>query len=231
MSSQIKHMGIIIDGNRRYSKKMKLSFEQVYRIGANKVSEMIRFIFSETDIPELSIYALSYDNLLRKSTELDSILKVQKEEFDSWSHDPFFHEKKIKINFVGELSLLPKDVLESCNSLMETTKNNDGKTLNILLAYFGTREIVKAVEKILNMYKSKPKDVDVQTLINENLTVKSPVDLIIRTGGASRLSGFLPWQSEYAELYTLKKLWPEIEAADIKTAMEHFKGIEVKKGQ
>lgn len=233
MPNQIKHIGIIIDGNRRYSKKNGLSFDEVYRLGAKKVYDVIRFVFDETNISELSIYALSYDNLLRKSKEIDSVLKVQKEEFDRWFADPFFNENGIKVRFVGELNILPKDVQKSCFNLAQKTAGNNAKTLNILLAYFGSREIVRAVENILKRKDSlsNGKELNVEELIWENLSVKDPVEMIIRTGGGSRLSGFLPWNSEYAELYTLDKLWPEIEISDVKEAISYYHSLEMKKGK
>lgn len=231
--NQVKHLGIIIDGNRRYSKKAKLPFDEVYKIGAKKVYDVIRFVFEKTDVEELSIYALSYDNLLRKSPELDAILKSQKEEFYEWVDDPFFSKNGIKVRFIGELNALPTDVLKSCIAVMEETSKNDKKTLNILMAYFGSMEIVKAVQKLLrrkNFY-SDAENNNVKGLIQQALDVKNPVNLIIRTGGGSRLSGFLPWQSEYAELYVTKKLWPEIEDSDIKEAINHYNGLSVKKGK
>ena len=118
---------------------------------------------------------------------------------------------------------------------MEKTSNNKGKTLNLLMAYFGSREIVLAVERILkhkNIFANgNGKNIDVQDLIQQNLSIKEPVDLIIRTGGGARLSGFLPWQSEYAELCTIKKLWPEIETKDIQETIEHYNAVEMKRGK
>lgn len=232
--SELRHLGVIIDGNRRYSKRHNLSFEEVYELGAKKVYEVIRFVFQETSIPELSIYALSYDNLLRKSVELDTILKVQKEEFDRWASDPFFQENGIAIKFSGELEILPKEILQSCVNVMQKTSQNNKKTLNILIAYFGNKEIIRAVEKILKgrqLNENNDANPDVEQLIKENLSVKTPVDLIIRTGGGGRLSGFLPWQSDYAELYKLDKLWPEIELQDVKDAIAYYDKLEQKHGK
>ena len=233
MSGQIKHIGIIIDGNRRYSKKNNMSFEEVYKLGAKKVYEVIRFVFDQTDIAELTIYALSYDNLLRKSKEIDTVLNVQKEEFDGWAVDPFFKEKDIRVRFVGELNILPREVQASCTKLAEQTAKSEGKTLNILLAYFGDKELVRAVENIIKLKDSlgKGKELNIEELVWQNLSVKHPVDMIIRTGGGSRLSGFLPWHSEYAELYTLDKLWPEIQISDVKDAIAYYQGLEMKKGK
>lgn len=233
LANQIKHLGIIIDGNRRYSKKTKLPFKEVYKIGANKVYDVIRFVFEKTDIQELSIYALSYDNLLRKSPELDAILKTQKEEFYKWAEDPFFSENGIRVRFIGELNTLPTDILKSCILVMDKTLKNNKKTLNILMAYFGSMEIARAVERILrrkNFYSDREHE-NMRNLIQQSLEVKKSVDLIIRTGGGSRLSGFLPWQSEYAEIYVTKKLWPEIEESDIEEAINHYNELEVKKGR
>lgn len=235
MKNGIKHLGIIIDGNRRFAKRTTLPYNQVYKLGAQKVYEVVHYVFTNTEIQELSVYALSYDNLLRKSKELDAIMKSQKAEFDRWIDDSFFDKNGIKIRFVGELKLLPIGIVKSCISLMEKTANNKEKTLNILMAYFGNREIVLAVERVLkhkSLYANEnDNNVNIQELIQENLSIKDPVDMIIRTGGGSRLSGFLPWQSEYAELYTIKTLWPEIETKDIQRAIEYYNTVEMKRGK
>lgn len=238
MSGQrIIHVGIIIDGNRRYAKREGLGGMEAYRLGAQKVYEVINFILGKTNITELSIYALSRDNLLRKSDELNPIIEAEKVAFDSWYADPFFEQNGIKVKFVGDLSLLPESVRETCAKLQSKTQNYGKKRLNILIAYIGHHEISSAFHNVLDIHeihKSKGMYLDkAQThkLIEQNLQVTTPVDLVIRTAGEHRLSGFLPWQTQYAEYYTIDKLWPEVEIEDIRKIVSEFEKKEVKRGR
>lgn len=248
MGDHIVHLGIIIDGNRRYAKRNNLPYDEVYKLGAEKVYETIRFVFEKTDIKELSIYALSKDNLLRGRNEINSILEAQGSAFEEWAKDPFFSEKKIKVIFAGELKLLPVSFQKSCEKLEEATKGNDSLALNILVAYSGDREISMAVKNSINEITKSVKDImkkkdkyddnhiesvlntTIKNAITRNLQIKTPVDFIIRSGSGNRLSGFLLWQSEYAEIYTIDKLWPEITMSDIKNAIDTFSKKDVKHG-
>lgn len=224
-SCEVNHLGVIIDGNRRYAKGNSMELEKAYTRGAEKVYETIRHIFGDTSIREMSIYAISYENLMRKSDEVDAMLRIEKRAFDDWAGDPFFKERGIRIRFVGERDTLPADFLESCEALERMTSENTERTLNILVAYAGRREISSAVRKILRDAASngtETESMDVEMLIAENLSVKEPVDLIVRTAGGNRLSGFLPWQSDYAEIIAINKLWPEVEMDDIDQAIIRF---------
>ncbi len=227
------HLGVIIDGNRRYGKNTGRGLEEAYRLGADKVYEVVRHVFEKTGIREISIYALSSENLLRRSEEVDAMLRIQKRAFDDWAVDPFFGEKGIQIKFVGDKSMLPPDFRESCRALEEKTSDNRERTLNILVAYGGRHEISSAVESIIReavAKRSEERGMNVETLISENLCVKNPVDLIIRTGGGHRLSGFLLWQSDYAEIVAMEKLWPEVEMEDIDRAIVEFCNAKTKHG-
>jgi undecaprenyl diphosphate synthase len=209
-----------------------MRLDEAYVHGAEKVYEIMRYVFCKTDIRELSIYALSYDNLMRQSEELDAIIQIQKGYFDDWADDPFFEERKIRVKFIGEMGVLPPAFRESCERLEKKTSENGDRVLNFLIAYIGHREISAAVEKVIKIACAAGKDakIDVEKLIAENLDVKKPVDLVIRTAKARRLSGFLPWQTEYAEICVLDKLWPEVEMEDIGKAIADFNETKVNRG-
>lgn len=229
----LNHLGVIIDGNRRYAKNRGMGLEEAYALGADKVYEVVRHVFGETDVREVSIYAISYENLLRKSNEVDAMLNIQKQAFDDWAKDPFFEEKGVRVRFVGERNTLPAEFLGSCEALERITSGNKDRTLNILVAYAGKREISSAIRKMLRDAAPNESDVagmDIEMLIAENLSVRKPVDLIIRTAGGHRLSGFLPWQSDYAEIIAIDKLWPEVEMEDIDRAMIRFCSSKTKHG-
>jgi undecaprenyl diphosphate synthase len=235
LGKRLEHLGIIIDGNRRYAQRSKLQLEDAYNLGAQKVYDVIRYVFGKTDIGELSVYALSYDNILRKPGEVDTVIKAQKAAFDRWVNDPFFENMKIRVRFIGDLSVLPSEFRESCERLERKTSKNNGRVLNMLVAYMGHREISAAVEKVLKhkgitVLGKNERILNLEELISKNLDIKKPVDLVIRTANEHRFSGFLPWQTEYSELYVLDKQWPEIEVEDVERAITKFNEHEVKRG-
>ena len=125
------------------------------------------------------------------------------------------------MRFIGNLSLLPKDLKEQCEKLEQDTKNNNNFIVNFAIAYGGKQEIINMVKKILKK-KIKEEDINEKT-IEENLYMKDEPDLIIRTGGEKRTSNFLPWQSAYSELIFLDKFWPEFEKQDLINCIEEFK--------
>jgi len=229
MDGKLNHLGVIIDGNRRYAEKAGLGLGKAYLEGADKVYAVVRHVFDKTDIGEVSVYALSYDNLLRKSDELDAILRIQKAAFDKWTEDPFFRERGIRVRFVGDRGMLPAGFRESCERLESATSENGNRVLNILMAYVGRKDISSAVKKAVLGAKDV-NDIDIERYITENLDVKNPVDLVIRTASGHRLSGFLLWQSDYAEIIALDKLWPEVEMEDIDGAIAKFQSGKTKRG-
>ena len=241
-SNKIKHIGLIIDGNRRYAKSRDISYDEAYNLGAQKVDEIIKFIFSKTEVLEISIYMLSRDNLFRDRKELETILNAEERLFDSWSADKFFVNGNIHVRFVGELNLLPVRFQRCCDNLKNKTSKNNSKILNLLVAYKGNAEVCEAVERsikeiyrIINKFEvsvnsSQSLNTALIEVINNNLEIQTPVDLIIRTANENRLSGFLPWQSEYAELYSINKFWPEITNNDITEAINSLAKKERKHG-
>jgi len=236
------HIGIIIDGTRRYARANNLSLREAYNLGAERVYETIRWVLVDFNIKELSFYTFSYDNLQRPSEEREAVLKVQEETFKKWIDDSFFNKEEIGVKFAGEYENIPSTMFMCCNDLEEKTKNNKKRQLNILLGYMGHREIGKAVRRMLEkedegMLKGLLKfglHDSISILcdnIQENLDIFSPVDLIIRTANEHRISGFMPWQSEYAEFYFIDKPWPEIEKRDIENALEDYARRERRRGQ
>ncbi len=230
MENKVEHLGIIIDGNRRYAKAIGVELETSYMLGAEKVYEIIKYVFEHTEVIELTIFALSYDNLIRDAKELEPIISIQNKYFKNWCSDPFFEKKQIKIRFVGRLYALPNDIQETCAMLEKKTAKNNKKVLNILMAYTGHLDIADTIKQIVTSNIQITENSDVEKIINENIQISRPVDVVIRTSGENRLSGFLLWQSEYAELYSIKKTWPEVTAKDIKKVLNDYKNREIKKG-
>ncbi len=245
--AELKHLGLIIDGNRRHAKKYGMSLKEAYRVGAFKVRLALDWVFTEFKIPELSIYALSHDNLNRPFVQLSPVFHVQAKEYEKWLSDPFFENSGTKVSFYGHFGSLPSYYIDSCKKIAEKTKDCAKKKLNILVGYNGQREIAAAVRKWLENQREKtvaqvigeldaadPPANGVGHLRNhfwKNMDVQTPLDLVIRTGLGIRNSGFLTWQSEYAELYGIQKLWPEMTKEDFTVAIENFKKQPRKRGK
>lgn len=218
--NSVKHVAIILDGNRRFAKRLMLQPWKGHEYGAEKVEKILDWA-SELGIKEFTLYCLSVENLnSRPKNELDYLFKLFRKEFRNIDRKKI-NKHKIKIKFLGNLDLLPKDLANQCKQLEQETKHHDNYTINFCLAYSGRQEIIQAVKKILKN-KIHPEQVT-KKLIERNLYSPSQPDLIIRTGGEQRTSNFLPWQTVYSEWFFLKKFWPEFEKQDLIQCIEEFK--------
>jgi tritrans,polycis-undecaprenyl-diphosphate synthase [geranylgeranyl-diphosphate specific] len=222
------HIGIILDGNRRFAKKNKLLAFKGHEVGAKKVEELISWS-KELGIKELTLYAFSIENFNRSNKEKEvlfdlfrkSIAKIEKE------------LKNEKLNFIGRLDLFPEDMYEAMIKTINRTKDNNGIIVNLAMGYGGRTEIVDAVKKIATNVKNgkiEIKDIDKET-VTKNLYLSSEPDLIIRPGGEKRVSNFLIWQGYYSEWYFCDKLWPEFEKEDIMAAIDDFNNRERRFGK
>lgn len=212
----VNHIAIIIDGNRRWAKEHGLKPWQGHEEGAKKVENFIDDCISE-EIKEITIYALSTENLKRDKIELEFLFKLFKEWFKKMKKDDRIEKNKIKIKFIGDLSLVPKDISDLAHEMEKDTEKNNRFTINFCFAYGGRLELLHAFNKLKNKEKITEEDV------TNSLWLKSSPDLIIRTGGDIRLSNFLPWQSVYSEWLFLKKLWPDYNKQDLLDALDNYK--------
>lgn len=220
------HIGIIPDGNRRWSKKKGLASYIGHWYGAKKLEEILKFIF-KLGVKKVSVYTLSIENLKNRSKEeINDLFKIFKTYFNRWLKGEFKEIElyEVKVNFFGNLISLPKSLLRLMRKIMQKTSKYNKRILNILIAYGGTYEILHAIKKIIKR-NVKIEKID-ESEFKKYLLVKDDVDLIIRTGGYSRLSNFLPIQSNYAEIYVINKLWPEITKKDILNAIKWYSKIQ-----
>lgn len=211
------HIGVILDGNRRYAKERNLPSFKGHEAGAEKITEFLKWSY-ELGIKEITIYCLSTENLKRDKSELDYLFDLFKKFFKKFLDSKEVKEKEVKIKFIGDLSLVPEDIRDLCLKLEEKTKDYEKYKLNFCFAYGGRLELVKAFNKI----KNKKGDITEEDISN-SLWLKSNPDLIIRTGDAMRTSNFLPWQSVYSEWVFLNKMWPEFLKEDLEEAINNFK--------
>ncbi len=213
------HIGIILDGNRRFAKRLMLEPWKGHEYGEEKVEKLLDWA-NELGIKEFTLYCLSVENIKnRPKSELEYLFKVFRHAFRNIERDKI-EKYKIKIRFIGNLSLLPEDLAEQCRVLEKETSGNSNYIINFALAYGGRQEIIEAVKKIVRN-KVREEDVNEETF-KKALWLEDEPDLIIRTGGEKRTSNFLPWQSSYSELIFLDKLWPEFDKEDLIACVQEF---------
>ncbi|MCK5450075.1 di-trans,poly-cis-decaprenylcistransferase [Candidatus Pacearchaeota archaeon] len=212
-----KHLAIIPDGNRRFAKRLMFKPQEGYKYGTKKYKEILDWCM-ELGIKNVTFYIFSLENFNRPKKEFDFLMNLFEKEFKEMATNPKIHKNQVKINFIGRIHLLPKNVQKEIKKLMNTTKNYNNFQFNFAIAYGGRAEIVDATKKIVKLVKEgklKIKEINEKSF-SENLYNKGipDVDLIIRTS-EQRISGFLPWQSVYSELIFLpNKFFPELTKKD-----------------
>jgi tritrans,polycis-undecaprenyl-diphosphate synthase [geranylgeranyl-diphosphate specific] len=221
-----RHIGVILDGNRRFAKKLMLKPWMGHEWGAKKFREFLRWC-GELGVQELTAYCFSIQNFNRPKAEFDFLMEIFAKEFEMLSEPANIAALKkngVRITFIGRTHLFPKPVQNGIKKLMELTKDFGPNRVNFAMAYGGREEVVDAVKKLGEDIKAGKVDVD---KINEEafgkyLYLNSDPELIIRTGGDRRTSNFLPWQGIYSEWFFLEKTWPEIEKEDLVKVIQEF---------
>lgn len=206
-----KHIGLIPDGNRRWARINNVHRNVGHYRGYEVVKKILLACF-EAGIKYLTLYALSLENALKRpKDELKYIYKIIKLAVETVKNEPIVTEEKVKFNVIGRLELLPQDVRDKIDELIEYTKDFDGAFVNVLIMYDGQAEICDAVKNIIEDNIS-PNNIDRKVIKDYLYTNKFPeVDLIIRTGmeDGARISGFLLWDASYAEFKFRNEFWPE----------------------
>ncbi len=222
-----KHIGIILDGNRRYAKKLGLNPWKGHEKGAEKFRNFLDWC-EELGIKEVTAYCFSIQNFNRAKDEIEFLMKLFKESaFETLKKENFklLKEKDVKVKFIGRIHLLPAEIQELIKEIEEKTKEHNTHKINIAIAYGGREEITDAFKQIAEKISSgevKPEGIT-ENMITEHLQLQNDPDLIIRTSGEKRMSNFLPWQSNYSEWFFIDKTWPEIEKEDLIKIFEDFK--------
>ena len=221
MKSEIPyHLGIIIDGNRRWAKQRGLSSFDGHKKGLDNVLEIGDYCLKK-GVKILTLYCFSAENWKRTPKEVGYLMRLFLVTLNR-ENIKKFNENKVKLRIIGQREKLPKPLQRKIKIAEKLTKNNGKGTLNLAISYGGRPEIIEAIKKIIGQKISASKITE--NLINNNLWTKGlpDPDLIIRTGGERRLSNFLTWQSIYTELYFIDKFWPEFTKKDIDKALEDY---------
>ncbi len=218
-----KHIGIILDGNRRFAKQLMMKPWKGHELGAKKIWKLFDWC-KELDLHEVTLYTFSIENFNRPKKEFDYLMQLFQREFNAVKKDPRIHKNRIRINFIGRINMFPKPVYEAMKNLMEATKDYNSYIVNFAMAYGGRAEVLDATKKIAQLVKEGKLDIDQinEKVFSKELYLESEPDLIIRTSGEQRTSGFLIWQGSYAELYWCQKKWPEFEKEDLIEAIEDY---------
>jgi len=232
MNKNPEHIGIILDGNRRFAKRLMLEPWKGHDFGYEKIRKLLNWC-RELNIGEITLYCFSIQNFNRPKKEFDYLMGVFERAFKDLLKDKDVHKYKVRINFIGRSYLLPKNIQKLIKKAVDLTKGYNGYKVNIAIAYGGREEIVDAVKKVAEKVKNKElniKDIN-EEIFAENLYMNTEPDIIIRTGGEKRTSNFLPWQSIYSEWVFLEKAWPEFEKEDLINVIEEYKNRERRFGE
>ncbi|MFW9772081.1 MAG: polyprenyl diphosphate synthase [Candidatus Heimdallarchaeota archaeon] len=205
-----KHIGLILDGNRRWARSCNLDPNLGHLEGYKNLKDRL-FDFYEAGIRYVTVYALSLENAKRRSPEeLKNIYRIIVAAVDSVKNESIIRDEKIKINIIGRLHLLPQDVKLKLKELTDFTQDFDKAYLNVCIMYDGQEEIVDAIRKIVKD-GVEPENINL-TLVKNYLYTKGfpELDYIIRTGmeDGARLSGFLLWDASYSEFKFRDDYWP-----------------------
>ena len=221
------HIAIILDGNRRWAKRNLIMKLEGHFRGADAVEKLLDWC-EELNIKIITLYVLSSENLSRQDEELDYLYDLINARLQKLYNDPRIHKNRMKVKAIGSVELLPDFLRDILNKLEEATKDYDNHYLNIAIAYGGQNELVDAIKKIGSRIKDGSldvnqidKDVIESSLYTSHLPQSSP-DMILRTSGEKRLSGFLLWQSAYSELVFMDIYWPEFRKIDLMRAIRTF---------
>jgi len=222
-----EHIAIILDGNRRWAVNHSLNPWIGHHFGAEKTEELLRWCL-RLGVKSVTLYAFSTENFSRSPEEVDELMAIFERKLQETLKNEDIHKHKIRVKAIGRLNLLPEEMRVMIDQIEKATEGYDEHFLNVALAYGGRAEIIDAAKEIAqNVKEGKmvPEDIDEDVfekfLYTSHMPNQDP-DLIIRTSGEERLSGFLLYQSAYSELCFLDVYWPEFRQIDLLRAIRIY---------
>ena len=231
-----RHVAIIMDGNGRWAKQRNLPRIMGHKAGVESVKNIVKSA-RELNLEVLTLYAFSIENWKRPSFEVQGLMTLLKTFLKSERQNLL--DKNISLRCIGEIEKLPPDVQKILLQVIEDTarsaEGKEGLILNLALSYGSRSEILRAARIMAEKCVSgqfDPEDISEKLFASHLYTAGLPdPDLLIRTGGESRLSNFLLWQLSYAELYITETMWPDFNAERFFEALKYFQGRERRFGQ
>lgn len=222
--AKLNSIAFIPDGNRRYAQKMGISLLKSYQLGTQKAWQVFDWIGKYNEIKVGTFWSLSLENF-KRAREIPVLFKIFEKELDKVKKSGLFENNGIRLKFIGRRSVFPKRLQQKILEAEKFTECFSNKVMNVALGYSGQAEIVDAACQFALDYKEGKADLESldEEKFHEYLygDFKDP-DLIVRTSGVKRLSGFLPYQSAYSELYFMDKFWPEITETDLDDAVQDY---------
>ena len=225
-----RHIGLILDGNRRYAREYGYStILEGHRMGAEKLEEVLNWC-EELEIRMVTVWIFSTENVSRSQEEVDGLLALIEKKMHDIARDPKVHRKRMRIRAIGKMELLPSSTVKAIHEAEEATRDYDAFFLNVAVGYGGRQEIADAIAAMLRDKSAKGvplekiiDDISIDEIGKYLYTYDLPdPDLIIRTSGEVRLSGFLLWQSAYSEYYFCDAYWPVFRKIDFFRAIRSF---------
>lgn len=206
-----KHVSLIMDGNRTYSKKKHIKLDDGYRLGFNKALNVMNWSL-DIGIKHISVYAFSIENFNRSVEEVTLLMNIAREKVKNLLTDDSIIKNGIRIRFLGKLSMLPKDLVEIMEQVMERSKDGKNLTFNLMFAYTSREEISHSMKiNVENSLRTKNCSADItEKSITKSLYLEQPVDILIRSSGVTRLSDYMMWQSDSSPLCFVENTWPEV---------------------
>ena len=219
-----KHVGVMLDGNRRWAKAVGRDSAHGHRAGAANIEPLLGWC-DEVGIEVVTLWLLSTDNLNRPAHELEPLLEIIEEAVAALAE-----QRRWRLHPVGALDLLPSSTAAKLKAAEEATRDVDGMLVNVAVPYGGRREIADAVRSLLHEYAAKGASleelagiIDVEHIADHLYTKGQPdPDLVIRTSGEQRLGGFLLWQSAKSEFYFCEAYWPDFRRVDFLRAIRAY---------
>ncbi len=230
-----KHVALIMDGNRRYARSKRLPTHYGHRLGRDKLKQILKW-FWDLDIEYVTLFAFSTENFQRKEQEVDELMDLFESGFKELIEHPEFKKRNAKIKVIGRTHLLPANVQQAIMNAEESTKTDEpGPTLIIAVSYGGRAEMIDAMKSIAQkIVRNEMAIDDINEIIVERHLYTNGIpdpDLIIRTSGEERLSGFLTWQSVYSELYFADVFFPGFRKIDLWRAIRTYQSRKRRHGR
>jgi len=228
-----RHVGVILDGNRRWAKQNKLALLKGYEVGAQRADDLCRWAMA-ADIHMLSLWTWSTENFNRPEDQVKGMMDLFRFYLKRYLNSSFLADHEIRFRIVGKVEMMPADIQQMAHELEEKTRHFDRMILNGCMAYGGRQEVVDAVSRIVaRAAAGELAETDVTfDLLNAHMYYDDlNADLIIRTGGDRRTSGFLLWHTDYSEWYFSEKLFPDLTQEDFLTAVRDFQQRERRFGK
>ncbi len=224
-----QHIAIIQDGNRRWAKKIREPVSTGHKRGAETTEKLLDWCL-DIGIRQLTIYTFSTENFSRSGIEQDIIFDLIERKFREVRESPRTHNNRMRVRAIGDIHLLPQNVVDEIRAAEKATSDYDELFLNVAVAYGGRQELVEVARRLARDVRSgrlKPDEIDeddVQRCLYNNGFPKAEVDLIIRTAGMERTSNFLPWQScgNECTIYVCAPYWPEFRKIDFLRAIRTY---------